>query len=121
LKWREEFGKIQIQLQLDARNNSNSKLKWEKFKFKLPREKGEIQMSQHTPTKLLTISEQMPGLDPEERRLIAAAPTLLAAVEVALHFIETPGDFQPHERNEIIEDLSAAIAQAKLEGQKNSK
>ena len=46
-------------------------------------------------------------------RLIAAAPDLLEALELALHFIETPGDFQPHERLEVIQDLNAALAKVR--------
>ena len=46
----------------------------------------------------------------ENARLIAAASELLGELARALRYIETPGDFQPREHAEIVDDLSALLA-----------
>lgn len=46
-------------------------------------------------------------------RLIAAAPDLLAALEFALHLIETTGDFADFEVGKVIDEAINAIAKAK--------
>lgn len=46
-------------------------------------------------------------------RLIAAAPDLLAALQAALHALETPGDFSDDgEMGNVVEDAAAAITKA---------